>query len=224
MNRACIDIGTTLRFESSSRRGAILLTKYKTFCEDAERLGFFKEYMLRYQQSWVDFANQLGHMVNLDDVLLVTGHDMTLDFAMLAFSSNFRQIGMEFEAGFPAVASGSASVWGTWRTSTSVHRNCGPQHREPPTTHPRSLSIGGNDDADNLLTEYNQCVFIRGFRVRKRAGLIPTVIRAAAGIHDLGSGKRDDDDGPLLRRRPGEDIDKDFEVVSDTSVVCYINY
>jgi hypothetical protein len=197
-----------------------LLTKYKTFCEDAERLGFFKDYMLRNYQTWVDYANQLGHMVTLEDILLITGHDMTLDFAMLAFSSNSRQIGIEFEAGLPAVASASASVWGMWRTTMSVHHNCGPQHRDPPVQ-ARPLLTEDSHSPDQPQPEYNQCVFLRAFRIRKRAGLIPMVIKAAAGPHDLGSGHRFDEEGPLVCSEAVADTDDEVEAISDTPPVWH---
>lgn len=177
--------------------------------------------MLRNYQSWVEYANQRGHMISLEDLLLITGHDMTLDFAMLAFSTNARHLGIEFTAGSPTVASASASVWGEWRTTMSVHHNCGPQDREPPA-HTRPQLTDNNSPLGEPQTEYNQCVFLRGFRVRKRAGFIPTVIKAAAGPHDLGPGHRFDEEGPSVCSESLTSSDGDQVVaVSDIAPVCH---
>lgn len=82
------------------------------------------------------------------------------------------------------VASASLSLWGTWRTEGLVYTNCGPR---PPTTEP-TPSLGPDDDAalgSTIPSEYNQCVFLRYYTIRRR-GLIPKLIKAGAGPHDLG--------------------------------------
>ena len=53
-----------------------------------------------------------------------------------------------------------------------------------------------NSHTETVSDEYNQCVFVRYYTVRKRLG-IPRVIRAAAGPHDLGPGGHDDEKSPL---------------------------
>ena len=178
--------------------------------------------MLQHHRTWVDHANKLGHMVELHDVLFVTGYDMTLDFSMLAFSSNSRQIGIEFSAGVPAVGSASAAAWGTWRTSMSVHHNCGPQHQHPQADR---HFLTDNDDFMAAHPEYNQCVFLRGYRIQKRALLIPKVIKAAAGPSDLGSGHRFDEAGPHVECNRNSS-DSDFEIVATPEsplVRCLVN-
>ncbi|KAF8521310.1 hypothetical protein JB92DRAFT_1817718 [Gautieria morchelliformis] len=188
-NATCIDAGTTFNFKTSSTKGAILMTKYQTFCEDAERWGRFEDYMRQHYQSWHDHANKLGHRVKLEDILFITGHDMTRDFDMVAFSSDSKEAGIKFSAGIPGVGSATTAAWGTWDSSISVSRNFGPQPRDPPgdlqlltyNTHPM-----------DSFPKYNQCVFLRGYRIKRRARIVPRVIRAAAGPHDLGSGHRSD--------------------------------
>ncbi|KAF8528479.1 hypothetical protein BU17DRAFT_38248 [Hysterangium stoloniferum] len=212
-----LPLGSTIRFESSASKGAILVTNQKTFRADAIRLRGFARYAVKHVDSWLSFAIQDDRDVKLEDMILVTGYDMTSEYAMAAFHDTESTVALEFQAGLTA-SSASASVWGLWRSSNSVHHNCGPQARIPPSqmTHAQSLVIGeplegpqSRDLFDNFPPNgYNQCVFIRGFRVKKRIG-IPRVLKAAAGPHDLGSGDPPDEISPHIENVP--------EIVSDDS-------
>ena len=73
-------------------------------------------------------------------------------------------------------------------------------------------SSSGN--TGSVLDEYNQCIFIRYYTVRKRLGILK-VMKAAAGPHDLGGGGRDGD-GPPIEARYDSDQDSDSGAESDT--------
>jgi hypothetical protein len=102
------------------------------------------------------------------------------------------------EASFKAEVEGigpsaSAGVWGRWVTAQSIHTNRGPIMDFPSSTSAGILSaiqLAANSDP---LTEYNQCVFIKGFRVRFR--IIPWSIKAAAGPHVPDIGEDQDEGG-----------------------------
>jgi len=68
---------------------------------------------------------------------------------------------------------------------------------------------------ESISDEYNQCVFIRYYTVRRRLG-IPRIIKAAAGPHELGGGGRHDDESPLQARYDLEQ-DSDSDSDSDTA-------
>ena len=85
----------------------ILITKHKTFCEDAEQLDRFKDYILQHHQSWINHAKKLQDRMKPQDILFVMGYDMTHDFSMLAFSDN-SGFSAEFSVGVPAVGTASA--------------------------------------------------------------------------------------------------------------------
>lgn len=136
------------------------------------------------------FARSARHGNNIKPVL-VTGVDMTRDFAMIAYSNNSAHLSSEFTTSVPLLASASASAWGTWHTQGLVHTNCGPQLcSPPPSPDPLDLHPSDPNQVDATPNEYNQCVFIRYYTMRRRALVFPKIIKAAAGPHDFGPGER----------------------------------
>ena len=189
-----LEPGSGISFQLTGDQGAALLAKHPIYREDVQLEGTFEEYTKGHYDSWVAFARERGHPNDIKPIL-VTGVDMTRDFAMMAYSND----GDDLMAEFTMSAPGVASPWGTWRKPGVVYTNCGPQLSRPPS----SVS-----HAETVSDEYNQCVFVRYYTVRKRLG-IPRVIRAAAGPHDLGPGSRDDERPPLEVKRnsdSGSDI------------------
>ena len=160
-----------------------MVTKHETYGEDIERRLVFEKYIKRHYNSWVDFAREQGHDSNPKPVI-VTGVDLTRDFAMVAYSNNSVRMECEFSAAVPTVASTSLSLWGRWRTEGLVHTNC----RPPPLAVGAASSSDSSDHVTPVSTipnEYNQCVFIRYYTMRRR-GPILKIIKAGAGPHDLG--------------------------------------
>ena len=180
--------GASFSYELTGSHGAALVTKYQTYREDSLLESAFERYTKRHYESWVAFAR---HKQYGDDVrpVLVSGFDMTGDFAMVAYSNESASLESDFTIGVPMLASASASLWGTWRTRCSAHTNYGPQQCSPP---PRGRPIDSlslqQADTGSIPDEFNQCVFIRYYTMRSRKWMFPKVIRAGAGPQDLGSG------------------------------------
>ena len=176
--------GAKFSFELTSKQGAALITDHPTHQEDVERHLNFKNYTKRHYDSWVDFAQEKGHG---DDIrpILVTGVNLTRQFAMVAYTDNQTRMECDFSVGVPTVASASLSVWGSWQTPGLVHTKCGP-HPFPSqggegTTH---VSVPGSV----IPEEYKQCVFVRYYTMRK-LGFIPLkLMQASAGPHELPDG------------------------------------
>ena len=205
-----LEPGIKISFELTEEQGAALVTKYPTYREDVELESIFKAYTKRHYDSWVAFACDAGHGDDIKPVL-VTGVDMTRDFAMMAYSNNGASLASEFTTSVPGVASTSASAWGRWRTEGLVHTKCGPQLRYPPLPTQTDSTSSGDRHTENVLDEYNQCVFVRYYTMRKRALVFPMVIKAAAGPHDLGRpGNRDDEESPSVVAPPDSDSDSDM--------------
>ena len=204
-----LEPGVSISLELTEKRGGALITKYRTYREDVELEFPFDEYTKRHYDSWVAFARTAGHGGDIKPVL-VTGVDVTRDFAMMAYSNNGDSLRSEFTTSAPMVTSNS--VWGTWRTEGLVHTNCGPQLCRPPSsTRTADQTPPGDHDTEAVLEEYNQCVFVRYYTMRKRA-LFPTVMKAAAGPHDLGRGAHDDEES-TAEAQP--DSDSSSDIVSD---------
>ena len=165
-------------------QGAALVTKYQTRREDIQRAGTFENYVKRHYKSWVAFARETGHGNDINPVL-VTGVDMTRDFAMMSYSNDDEDLRCEFTTS--ALEGTSTSIWGTWHTTGPVHTNCGPQLCSSPSPKIADAVVSDASSAGIISDEYDQCVFIRYYTMRKRLG-IPKVIKAGAGPHDLGPG------------------------------------
>ena len=206
-----LEPGSSISFQLTESQGAILVTKHLTYREDIQRAGNFKKYTKDHYDSWVAFARDTGHGDDIKPVL-VTGVDMTRDFAMLSYSNS----GDDMTSEFTTSGLGVSSAWGTWRSTGSVYTNCGPHLPRPSSaTETTDSTPPGTSRTETTADEYNQCVFVRYYTVRKRLG-IPRVIRAAAGPHDLGPGDRDIE-GPLLEEQCDSDTDLDvaFDIFDD---------
>ena len=172
--------GARIAFELTSERGAALVTKCPTYREDIEWETHFKNYTKKHFDSWVDFARG-KHGSDLRPIL-VTGVDLTREFAMVAYSDNKTSTGCEFSAALPGVASTAVSLWGSWHTSGLVHKNCGPD----PSRQRRCVDNRPTPESE-IPDEYTQCVFVRYYTIIKRA-FIPFVMKASAGPHQLPKG------------------------------------
>ena len=186
-----LDPGTKFSYELTDNRGTALVTKYRTYRVDSSAESAFERYTKRYYESWVTFARDKDYG---DDVhpVLVSGFDVTRDFAMVAYYDDRGSSGANSTIAVPTPASTAASLWGTWRTTCSPHTNCGPHKRDPRLQQraieclsPQSVEAGIIPDG------FDQCVFIRYYtmRPRKLSAIFPKTSQAGAGPCGLGSGE-----------------------------------
>ena len=194
--------GANFSFELTEDRGAALVTKYSTYRVDTLVEDACKEYTERHYKSWVEFARNKRYGKDVHPVL-VTGFDATRDFAMVAYSHEGTSLESDLTITVPALASASASLWGTWHTRCSPHTNYGPQEYGPISLgRTTELPSPQSTEAETIPTEFNQCVFIRYFTMRWSMAIFPKVIRAGAGPHDLGSGDNTSDAFQKLTIQP----------------------
>ena len=191
-----LEPGSSISFQLTGGQGAALLTKHPTYREDVKLGRTFEEYTKRHYNSWVAFARECGHPSDVK-LVLVTGVDVTRDFAMVSYSNDGNDLRAQFTTSAPEVG----SPWGTWRAPGVVRTNCGPQPSRPPP---------GNGQMEAVADGYNQCVFVRYYTMRKRLG-IPRVIKAAAGPHDLGPPDRENTESPFDVEHSS---DSDSDIVS----------
>jgi hypothetical protein len=188
------------------------VTKYPTRREDIQPTGTPEKYMKEHYTSWVEFSSANGH----GDInpVLVTGVDRTRDFAMMSYLNDDDDDDLRSEFITSVSEDASASAWGTWHTRGFVHTNCGPHPYFSLSSTPTTDSAASRNHVESISDEYNQCVFVRYYTMRKRLG-IPKVIKAGAGPHDLGPGDREDVDSPKAEARSPSDSGSD-----PTSILC----
>ena len=150
--------------------------------------GTFEKYTKRHYDSWVKFARDKGYGDDVQPVL-VSGVDMSRDFAMAAYSYEDTSFTSDLAIAAPMLISVSASIQGTWSTRYTPHLNYGPQERIPPLPE-QAMDIPSPQSVEAVIipSAFNQCVFIRYYTMRLKFGLFPKVMRARAGPHDLGPG------------------------------------
>ena len=156
----------------------------------------FADYTKRHFKSWKAIMMK---KYGKEEPVLVTGFDVTGQFAMIAYSSSGTSHEVKATVELPMFASASAAHWGTWHTQHSPHTNHGPQSHHPPPSG-RAIDSASPQLAGTsaIHSELDQCVFIRYFTMRWKFGVIPDVLRAGAGSHDLGSGDNTGDTFPEL--------------------------
>jgi hypothetical protein len=126
----------------------------------------------------------------MQDITLVTGISLTRDWAVFAYNAKSEtdvSIRFQIDSVGPSF---SAGAWGRWRSEQSVHTNQGPIPSEPDDESSTApvVAIPGPPKG------YNQCVFIKGFRVRFR--IAPRfLMKAAAGPYEPNIGEDQDEGG-----------------------------
>ena len=199
----------------------MLITGHDMRGKQAQQEGHFEEYIRKHHESWLEFAKRHGHKVCLQDLMLVYGCHMTVDFAMFAFSDVVGEAQMALEASFPGIASVTVAIAqnDVQRVSPAVNR--GPWNQISSSSAGVSV-VDGTPAMDNPSDNFKQCVLLKRYRIEKKwAGYGPKVIKASAGPHDLGSGNRFDGNEMAVRvEEEGTDVSSDdMEIVSDTMPV-----
>jgi hypothetical protein len=180
--------GGGFSFECSHQQGALLIMGDVAYREDASNQKDFIEYTVKHHRSWLDFADALGRDLSLSDLILVDGCDKTSEWACAAWSEKTSAMMLNFVAGAPGIAEGSACLWGRWESSEALDKNVGPQALIPPMASESADTIHGfpltlsdamsNDNSSQLQSTpplspsvqpvSNQCVFVRGFQMGDR--------------------------------------------------------
>ncbi|KAI9448133.1 hypothetical protein H4582DRAFT_65681 [Lactarius indigo] len=147
-----------LSFSCTRKHGAVLSLPVTAQREDTLTRGHFRKWITRHIDSWFSFTQELGLGIEMEDIVLVTGCHRTRSWSNIAF--NDIQTDARLSLGVEVAGALGASV--NWRVSS--HRIQG-------------AVLGHRPNGENLPED--QCIFIRGFRVKRIFGIIPW-IRAAA--------------------------------------------
>jgi hypothetical protein len=106
----------------------------------------------------------------VEDIILITGRDLTKRWAIATFTETARDAGVSFNVG-DAVGVGA---WGSWTSNVQVPLHDGPTSSDP-SAPDGNVNRLIRDTADlplrgspPPLKDLNQCNFLRGFRVVER--------------------------------------------------------
>ncbi|KAH9032021.1 hypothetical protein EDB85DRAFT_2114962 [Lactarius pseudohatsudake] len=146
-----------VEFSCTRKQGAVLSLPVTARREDTISLGHFRKWILKHIDSWLAFAHELGVGIEMEDIVLVTGCHRTKSWTNTVL--NEVQTNVQLSLGVQVGASG-ASV--TWQNSNLQIQGA-------------TVCYGPNGED---LPE-NQCIFIRGFRVKRYFGIIPRIKAAA---------------------------------------------
>jgi len=124
---------------------------------NAQNRDAFKQYTKKHYDSWVQFVRDKQYGGDVQPVL-VSGFDLTKDFAMVAYSNTGASLETDLTISVPMVASASASLWGTWRTRGLTHTNYGPRQCIPPSF--ARFSSMSSTSTGTIVDDYKQCVFV----------------------------------------------------------------
>ncbi|KAI0092298.1 hypothetical protein BDY19DRAFT_591513 [Irpex rosettiformis] len=172
--------GATLsyRFECNSKEGAFLMLwddATKTVIEEDARM--FEEYMLRYHESWCEYArDKRGLSLKNEDIILVRGFVKTSRWTVAAFlgsRSSTQQVTISGELGSVVNIGINYSSHEDARCSPVAPRS-GPAHPMPK----------------------DQCLFLNYYKIKRRR-FFPNEIVAAADPSDHDAERRGEEDGDI---------------------------
>ncbi|KAH8107367.1 hypothetical protein DFH11DRAFT_1517667 [Phellopilus nigrolimitatus] len=181
-----VEAGANISLACSRKQGAALLIKNHAYRFDARSLRAFAQCMKDNYSTWRAFAKDVHNRdVALHDIVLVTGCDLTAEWAMATFNESERGASVSFEVGQAPFGSGDFKLWGEWTSNVHVPHRCGPIPTLPPASRESLLITGGSPSSGQAKDNYNQCIFIRGYRIYRRFWRVPKKIKGAAEPKDL---------------------------------------
>ena len=194
--------GSSFAFElTENRSGAALVTNYETYSANAQDTSPFEEYTKIHYNSWVKFGHDKGYAEDVRPIL-VTGFDVTRDFEMIAYSDEDTALRSGVVAPDSTVA---VSHWVTQQTRSSPHTQRGPWGLGPlPRDRVVEFPPKSTDEGD-IPDEFNRCIFVRYYTMRKSPARPPNAIETDPDLGDLVS---DDDMLVVTSGSPGQfDVD-----------------
>lgn len=164
-----IPAGASFQLSCEAQQGAALIIKREADRIESANEKKLGEALLQNYRPWLAFLREhFGSDIPLREMVIVTGCDLTTDWATAVLSNRNVSGNISFTVSDAQTVSATPAIWGKWECSTSMPVRCGP-----------SSAQKGRHLPDTPVS--NQCVFVRCYRVNT---FILTRLRAAAGSHD----------------------------------------
>ncbi|KAI0052350.1 kinase-like protein [Auriscalpium vulgare] len=207
-------VGGEVTFKTFRQRGAVLALPESAQRVDGRTSRIYEAYIAQHCDRWLAYAHHKGLNVRIEDILLVTGCDLAKSWAMAAFVSSEVNARAALKVdlspvGGPLCASASMQ----WRSVHQMHVN---HHWGPDSSAPsfsalmERLSVGSNSSPESSLAEhsnpdplwlsrtllpgFDQCIFVRGYHMKRRLPLLPRSIKAFAEHRDERDEREDKDE------------------------------
>ncbi|KLO09886.1 hypothetical protein SCHPADRAFT_833389 [Schizopora paradoxa] len=223
--------GLTVRLSCTDQQGAALIIKRPAVREDILSELILKNLLKKNYESWVSFArDSLMRDIGVSDLLLVSGHILTNEWATATVVEKTRNCEIQFSAGSTPFGNASASVWGSWTSSVSLPLRFGPVPLPPaaPETDVHfgfaTGSFSNSSDSSGAHTSLpsrtvneqipNQCIFLLAYRILTRR-LLPAQIKAAAEPRDESGNGFDTEKNYQIGIRAGINSDDDSNFTGD---------
>ena len=136
--------------------------------------------MWAHHDSWFDFARVLGHDVNADDIVLVSGWVKTSQWALAACTNYGRAHEVTLDATVPSIASAKFEINLCEDVKMSVDQRSGPPGRIEPV--------------DDGPTTHDQCLFVKYYKMKKNKFRMKKIV-AGAGPQEYPPGRDGSDSG-----------------------------
>lgn len=177
--------------------------------------------MLKNCESWLAFANgpDCGLELGMEDLILVTGYDLASSWAVAAFMHNEADAAIELQVN-TGIGTGGAGMHVSWKNECNTEYNWGPRPgfltSVEPTLSPRvsrdaTLTVSNEHVQAESLTR-DQCIFLRGYHVKRRVFRAVKKISAMAGPSDLPEEQDGNSDAAVPSTNETQNEEDMFEV------------
>ena len=185
--------GGKLSFSNSRSNGAILVAPDVIYSHEALSKQTYKRYLYQCIDSWYALTRRLGLSLRMEDIILVTGCDLTKSWANAIIFEHSVEGGLDLEVTFAPAGGAKVTTDIRWTTTQSALVNTGPinagMRQRLAYLQDNDISTTVLQDPDSsmeaLNTKNDQCLFIRGFQAKRRRFLISRILGARGSTRGI---------------------------------------
>ena len=160
------------KFTCRSEKGAVLIPGDDITLWHVQRNKSFPEYVRLYHDSWHQFAQAQGRIIDAEEIILVTGFLKTSEWAVAAISNHGKAHGVSFSAQGVPVAQAEFTLEHDTTVEMSVSQRSGPK---------RSCDSAARGPR-------NQCLFLKYYKAKRNRFLGRKIVANAEPQDEHGDG------------------------------------
>jgi hypothetical protein len=179
-----LQVSAKFSISTTGEFGAYFFSQGRTFRRDTERTGNCKRYMKENYKSWLKFAQDTGHEVDLGNLVFITGVDLAKDFHQLVYQKSRQHTGLELSVETPdlltADIGASLKHWKRREVDDYSDDHDGPDNAWSPLQPNERVILDQTAPEDHAdLLAARQSIFLRRFIIQDRIFWVN--MKAAAG-------------------------------------------